>query len=408
MTNAQATEERCALRVYPWRGITLVRGEGAEVEDDQGRRYIDCVGGIGAANVGHANPEVARAVAEQARTLTACPGIFHNDQRARLMDKLVSLAPGALTRVFLCNSGAEAVEAALKLARLATGRVRVVAAVRGFHGRTMGALSATFSKKYREPFAPLIPGTSFVPFGDAGKLRAALRAEADTDGGGVAADGAEAVADGNGGVAAVLLEPVQGEGGVRPADEGYLRAVREACDEAGALMVLDEVQTGFCRTGRMFACEHYGATPDMLCLAKAVGAGVPLGAVLASDKVPHAVSLHGTTSAGSPLACAAALAAIRFMEDRDLAARARELGAFFRERFATDPLPARVRAVRQIGLMIGVELRERCRPYVDALARRGVLALPAGPTVIRLLPPLVITEEQLAQVADALTATLEP
>lgn len=379
--------------MYPWRGITLVRGEGAEVEDDQGRRFIDCVGGIGAANVGHANPEVARAVAEQARTLTACPGIFHNDQRARLMDKLVSLAPGALTRVFLCNSGAEAVEAALKLARLATGRVRVVAAVRGFHGRTMGALSATFSKKYREPFAPLVPGASFVPFGDAAKLRAALRAEADTDGGGVAA---------------VLLEPVQGEGGVRPAGEGYLWAVREACDEAGALMVLDEVQTGFCRTGRMFACEHYGATPDMLCLAKAVGAGVPLGAVLASDKVPHAVSLHGTTSAGSPLACAAALAAIRFMEDRDLASRARELGAFFRERFATDPLPARVRAVRQIGLMIGVELRERCRPYVDALARRGVLALPAGPTVIRLLPPLVITEEQLAQVADALTATLEP
>lgn len=387
---AQATEERCALRVYPWRGITLVRGDGAEVEDDQGRRYIDCVGGIGAANVGHANPEVARAVAAQARTLTACPGIFHNDQRALLMDKLVSLAPGALARVFLCNSGAEAVEAALKLARLATGRVRVVATVRGFHGRTMGALSATFSKKYREPFAPLVPGASFVPFGDEAKLRAALGAGSDADGG----------------VAAVLLEPVQGEGGVRPASEGYLRAARDACDEAGALMILDEVQTGFCRTGRMFACEHYDVAPDMLCLAKAVGAGVPLGAVLANDKVPPAISLHGTTSAGSPLACAAALAAIRFMEDRDLAARARDLGAFFRQRFA-EPWPARVRAVRQIGLMIGIELRERCRPYLDALARRGVLALPAGPGVIRLLPPLVITKEQLSRVAEALTATLE-
>ena len=376
--------------MYPWRGITLVRGEGAEVEDDQGRRYIDCVGGIGAANVGHANPEVARAVAEQARTLTACPGIFHNDQRARLMDKLVSLAPGALARVFLCNSGAEAVEAALKLARLATGRVRVVAAVRGFHGRTMGALSATFAKKYREPFEPLVPGASFVPFGDAAKLRAALGAGKGEDGD----------------VAAVLLEPVQGEGGVRPASGDYLRAAREACDEAGALLILDEVQTGFCRTGRMFACEHYDVAPDMLCLAKAVGAGVPLGAVLANDKVPPAISLHGTTSAGSPLACAAALAAIRFMEDRDLASRSRALGAFFGERFAK-PWPARVRAVRQIGLMIGVELRERCRPHLDALARRGVLALPAGAGVIRLLPPLVITEEQLARVADALTATLE-
>ena len=376
--------------MYPWRGITLVRGDGAEVEDDQGRRYIDCVGGIGAANVGHANPEVARAVAEQARTLTACPGIFHNDQRARLMDKLVSLVPGALGRVFLCNSGAEAVEAALKLARLATGRVRVVAAVRGFHGRTMGALSATFSKKYREPFAPLVPGASFVPFGDAAKLRAALGAGSGEDGD----------------VAAVLLEPVQGEGGVRPASRDYLRAARDACDEAGALLILDEVQTGFCRTGRMFACEHYDVAPDMLCLAKAVGAGVPLGAVLANDKVPPAISLHGTTSAGSPLACAAALAAVRFMEDRDLASRSRALGAFFSERFA-EPWPARVRAVRQIGLMIGVELRERCRPHLDALARRGVLALPAGAGVIRLLPPLVITEEQLARVADALTATLE-
>lgn len=388
--SARGTEERCALRVYPWRGITLVRGDGAEVEDDQGRRYIDCVGGIGAANVGHANPEVARAVAEQARTLTACPGIFHNDQRARLMDKLVSLAPGALARVFLCNSGAEAVEAALKLARLATGRVRVVAAVRGFHGRTMGALSATFATKYRKPFEPLVPGASFVPFGDAAKLRAALGAGK----------------GGDGDVAAVLLEPVQGEGGVRPASGDYLRAAREACDEAGALLILDEVQTGFCRTGRMFACEHYDVAPDMLCLAKAVGAGVPLGAVLANDKVPPAISLHGTTSAGSPLACAAALAAIRFMEDRDLASRSRGLGAFFSERFAK-PWPARVRAVRQIGLMIGVELRERCRPHLDALARRGVLALPAGAGVIRLLPPLVITEEQLARVADALTATLE-
>jgi len=388
--NARETEERCALHVYPQRGITLVRGDGAEVEDDQGRRYIDCVGGIGTANVGHANPEVARAVAEQARTLTVCPGIFHNDRRARLLEKLTSLAPDGLTRAFLCNSGAEAVEAAIKFARLATGRMRVVAAVRGFHGRTMGALSATFNKKYREPFAPLVPGVSFVPFDDAAKLRAAVLAVGEADGG----------------VAAVLLEPVQGEGGVRLPGRGYLQAVRETCDEAGALMILDEVQTGFCRTGRMFACEHYGVTPDLLCLAKAVGGGLPLGAVLANDRVPPATSLHGTTSAGSPLACAAALAAIRFMEEHDLAGRARSLGAFFRERFS-DPLPRRVRSVRQIGLMIGIELRERCRPYLDALARRGVLALPAGAAVIRLLPPLVVSEQQMAQVAEALTETLE-
>ena len=383
---AAQTEERYALQVYPARGITLVRGEGAIVEDDQGRRYIDCVAGIGVANVGHANPAVAAAVAEQAGRLTVCPGIFGNDQRAALMEKLVSIAPPGLERAFLCNSGAEAVEAALKFARAATGRAMVVSAMRSFHGRTMGALSATFKEAYRRPFAPLVPGFSFVPFNNIAKLRDAVSED----------------------TAAVLLEPVQGEGGVRPADEGYLKAVRRICDETGALLVFDEVQTGFCRTGRMFACERHGVAPDMLCLAKAIAGGVPLGAVLAGDRVPSMPGRHGTTSAGSPLACAAALAAIRFMEQEGLAERAETLGAWLRERLAEMPGPgrARVRAVRQAGLMIGVELRERCRPYLTLLAERGVLALSAGPTVIRLLPPLVVTKEQLAQVARALAEVL--
>ena len=383
---AQA-EERYGLQVYPARGITLVRGRGATVEDDRGRRYVDCVSGIGVANVGHANPVVAEAVAEQARKLVSCPGIFGNDQRAALMEKLVSIAPSGLERAFLCNSGAEAVEAALKFARAATGRAMVVSAMRGFHGRTMGALSATYKDAYRRPFAPLVPGFSFVPFDNVGKMREAVSDE----------------------TAAVVLEPVQGEGGVRPASEGYLRAVRRICDEAGAMLVFDEVQTGFCRTGRMFACERHGVVPDLMCLAKAIAGGVPLGAVLAGDQVPAMVGKHGTTSAGSPLACAAALAAIGFMEQEALAERAEALGAWFRERLTEvlAPRRARVRAVRQVGLMIGVELRERCRPYLDRLAERGVLALPAGPTVIRLLPPLVVAKEELAQVAAALAEVLE-
>ena len=380
---ARDIERRWALEVFPKRDITLVRGRGAEVWDDRGRRYIDCVGGIGVANVGHANEAVAEAVAAQARTLVACPGIFYNDARARLLQKLASIAPEGLERGFLCNSGAESVEAAIKFARLTTGRTGVVSAMRGFHGRTLGALSATYKKEYREDFEPLVPGFSFVPFNDPAKLRAAVGED----------------------TAAVLIEPVQGEGGVRPATGAYLRAARDVCDERGALLVFDEIQTGFCRTGRMFACEHHGVTPDMLCLAKAIAGGVPTGAVLAHDRIRPHPGRHGTTFGGNPLAAAAALAAIAFMQENGLAERAAALGARFRERLERR-LPKRVRALRQLGLMIGVQLRGRCRPHIDALAEAGVLTLPAGTTVIRLLPPLVITEAQIDEVLEVLARVL--
>lgn len=381
--DAQATERAYGLEVYPKRDLTVVRGRGAEVWGDNGRRYIDCVAGIGVASVGHANAAVAAAVAEQARTLVTCPGIFYNDTRARLLEKLAEVAPNGLSRAFLCNSGTEAIEAAFKFARIVTGRVGVVSTMRGFHGRTLGALSATHRKEYRERFKPLVPGFSFVPFNNVDKLRAAV---------------SEATA-------AVVIEPIQGEGGIRPANAEFLHAAREACDEAGALLIFDEIQTGFCRTGRMFACEHYEVTPDILCLAKAMGGGVPIGAVLAVDRVSPPVGKHGTTFGGNPLACAAALAAIRFMEDERLAERAARLGTRFRTRFERN-WPARVRALRQVGLMIGVELRERCVPYLKALMERGVLALPAGKTVIRVLPPLVISEEQIDEVVDTLVDVL--
>ena len=381
--NVRETEREYALEVFPKREIAVVRGEGACVWDDEGRRYIDCVAGIGVASIGHANPAVAEALAEQARVLVSCPGIFYNDVRARLLAELVSIAPEGLTRAFLCNSGAEAVEAAIKFARLATGRAGVVSAMRGFHGRTLGALSATHKKQYREPFEPLVPGFSFVPFNHVEKLRAAVGDD----------------------TAAVIIEPVQGEGGVRPASQDYLSAARRICDEAGAVLVFDEIQTGFCRTGRMFAGDRYGVAPDVLCLAKAIAGGVPLGAVLAHERLQPPPGRHGTTFGGNPLACAAALAAIRFMRDERLDERAEALGTRFSERFARHR-PGRVRAVRQVGLMIGVELRERCRPYLGLLTERGVLALPAGATVIRLLPPLVITEAQIDEVADTLTEVL--
>ena len=381
--SARELERQFGLEVYPKRDITVVKGRGAEVWDDRGRRYLDCVAGIGVASVGHANPAVADALAEQARTLVTCPGIFYNDVRAALLAKLAAIAPGSLSRGFLCNSGAESVEAAIKFARLTTGRTEIVSAMRGFHGRTLGALSATHKEAYRDAFRPLVPGFSFVPFNNPDKLRGAVGED----------------------TAAVLIEPVQGEGGIRPATAEFLRTARDICDETGALLVFDEIQTGFCRTGRMFACEHHGVVPDMLCLAKAIAGGVPLGAVLADDRVEVPPGKHGTTYGGNPLACAAALAAIGFMEDEGLAERAEVLGARFRERFEA-AMPDRVRAVRQAGLMIGVELKERVRPHIEALGAAGVLTLPAGTTVIRVLPPLVITEAQIEEVVEVMLRVL--
>ncbi len=377
----QALEERYSLKVYPTRGISLTRGQGAVVWDDQGREYLDCAAGIGVANIGHANPAVAKALAHQAKTLTTCPGMFFNDQRSRLMETLVNLTPAGLQRVFFCNSGSESIEAAIKLARRTTGRFGLVAAMRGFHGRTLGALSATF--KYRDAFEPLLDGCTFVPFNDRARLAAAVTDD----------------------TAAVLLEPIQGEGGVRPATADYLATARRLCDERGALLIIDEVQTGFCRTGHFFACAAFDLTPDLLCLAKGIAGGMPMGAVLCSARVAAGVGVHGSTFGGNPLACAAANAAIAFMQQHDLATQARDKGAYFKAQFGA-PLPQRVRELRQIGLMIGIELKEKATPHLQTLLQQGVIALPAGPTVIRLLPPLVITEAQLSVVVNALQQTL--
>ena len=374
-------EKRFGFEVYPKRDVTLVRGEGATVWDDTGKSYIDCTAGVGVANVGHANSRVAKAIAVQAQTLVTCAGIFYNDVRARLLEKLVDISPASLTRAFLCNSGTECMEAAIKFARFASGKSEFVCAMRGFHGRTMGSLSATF--KYRDQFEPLLPGFSFVPFNNIEKLRNAVGES----------------------TAAVVLEPVQGEGGVRPADPEYMRAVQALCAERNILLVVDEIQTGMCRTGAMFACDHFDIRPDILCLAKALGGGVPMGAVLVSDRIVPAVGMHGSTFGGNPLACAAALATIDYMEEHDLDVHAREMGDYFTERFCADR-PARVRDVRQTGLMIGIELREKATPFLVALMDEGVLALSAGATVIRLLPPLTITREEMETVIGRLLAVL--
>lgn len=370
--------------VYSKRPLTIVRGAGARVWDDADNMYIDCVGGQGAANLGHCHPAVVAAVQQQAAQLLSCPEIFYNDQRAQLLQRLVELAPAGIERAFLCNSGTEAVEAAYKFARAATGRPAVISAKRSFHGRTMGALSLTGQDKYREPFEPLLAGITHVTYNDLDALDAALTSQ----------------------TAAVILEVVQGEGGVRPADPQYLLAAQRLCHDRGALLIIDEVQTGIGRTGRIFACEHSGVQPDLLCIAKSLAGGLPIGAVLIGSRVGALdTGLHGSTFGGNPLACAAALAALHALQAEQLPQRAERLGTALMLSLRSANLPG-VREVRGLGLLIGLELKAKVTPVLQALQARGVLALPAGNTVLRLLPPLVISEEDLECVQHAISEAL--
>ena len=379
----KSLEDQYTSGVYTKRPVAIVRGLGAHLWDADGKEYIDCAGGQGTANLGHANPAVAKAIADQAQVLISCPEMFYNDRRAALEEKLVSLT--GMGRVFLCNSGAEAVEAALKFARLLTGRTEIVATMRGFHGRTMGALSATWEKKYREPFEPLIPGFSHIPYNDLSALDAAVTDQ----------------------TAAIILEVVQGEGGVRPGDPAFLRLAQDLCRQRGALLIIDEVQTGFGRTGKLFAYQHYGLEPDLLCLAKSIAGGLPMGAALIHPRLgalPQQV--HGSTFGGNPLACAASLAGLAYIEENHLPERAAELGEWFKGALERIESPL-IREVRGLGLMVGIELKQKVTPYLQELMAQGVMALPAGLTVMRFLPPLVISKEDLATVVEKVTAVLE-
>jgi LysW-gamma-L-lysine/LysW-L-ornithine aminotransferase len=376
-------QARHELDVYGKGGVTLVGGSGATVVDADGRRYLDCVGGHGALALGHRHPALEAALTDQASRIWMVPGSFGSPPRTRFLERLHEALPPELDRTFLSNSGTEAVEAALKIARAATGRSDLVAAVRGFHGRTMGALSVTFEPHFRQPFEPLLGPVRRVPFNKT-----------------------EALADVvDGAVAAVILEPVQGEGGVHIADADFLREARALCDEHGALLVFDEVQTGFGRTGRLFAFEHSGVVPDVLCLAKSVAGGLPLGATVVRRGIDLGLGTHGSTFGGNPIACAVGRATLDVLLDGDLLERAERIGAAICAPLLAD-MPDVVREVRRLGAMIGVQTKLPARPYVAALQERGVFALTAGRTVLRLLPPLVMTDEEARRVGEALAEAL--
>jgi LysW-gamma-L-lysine/LysW-L-ornithine aminotransferase len=383
-----AIEERILGGTTARRGDTVfVRGEGCWLIDSDRRRYLDLAAAQGVAMLGHCHPRVSDAIARQAHTLTLCPNYLYNDVRAAFAEALVAVLPPHLPHAFLANSGGEAVDGALKFARLVTRRPSFVSTTKGFHGRTMGALSVTWEPKYREGFLPLLDA-QHVPFNNVAVLDHAI---GDT-------------------TAAVIVEPVQGESGVNVGSPEFLQAAERLCRDRGALLILDEIQTGFGRTGRWFGFEHAGIEPDIVCMAKGLGGGFPMGALAYTTAVRDALypGAHGSTFGGSPLACAAGVAALLVYRDEDLIPRSARLGEMMLSalRSALDEVTV-VRDVRGLGLMLAVELRTKVAPVLKTLmVEHGVIALPAGPTILRLLPPLVISEAEIDLGVRAIAQTL--
>ena len=381
-------EEKLMANVYAKRSLVLTRGKGALVWDINGKEYVDCTGSYGVCVVGHSHPKVVDAVRRQAETLISCHSSFYNDVRSELLLKITQITPKVLSKVFLANSGAEAVECAIKVARKFSGKPEIIAMMGAFHGKTMGALSATWDKKYREPFKPLVPEFKHVPPNNPEKVMEAITEK----------------------TAAILVEPIRGEGGIRIPPKDFLSGLREICDETGVLLIFDEVQTGFGRTGKFFAFEHWNVVPDILCLAKSVAGGLPLGVTIAKEDVMSSLKVgeHSTTFGGNPLVCAAACAAIDVLVEEKLPERAATLGRYFKEKL--EDLQARhrvVREVRGLGLMIGMEFRFDVLNIILKSMERGVLVLDAGRNILRFLPPLVIKREHINRVITVLDTVME-
>ncbi len=368
------------------RPVSIVKGKGALLWDSEGKKYLDFGASYGTANVGHCNDNVVKAIESQAPELIHVYSNFYNSVRAKLMKKLASLFSEKLNKVYLCNSGAESVEAALKFARAATGKKKIIACMRAFHGRTFGSVSATHNPDYREAFKPLVPEFTHVPFNNIEKLKETI----------------------NDDTAAFIVEPIQGEAGFILPDENYLKNVQKICREKNILLIVDEIQTGFGRTGKMFGFEHYGIEPDIVCVSKSLGGGYPIGATITTEKITGKVpkKSHSSTFGGNPLGSAAALAAVEFMLEKNLPEQAQKKGEYFLKKLKQIN-SSKIRQVRGKGLMVAVELKERAGPYISALMEKGILVIPSGKTVIRFLPPLIITEKQIDEAVEKLEKVLK-
>ena len=388
MSRTRELEEAFGAPAFKKLPLTIVRGKGSVVWDAEGKEYIDFMTGIGVALVGHSNDAVVKAINEQAARLITCHGTFYNDARAGFMERLVRVAPRGLAKALLTNSGTESVEAAIKLARRRTGRKKIVSMKGGFHGKTYGSLSATWNKKYRDPFGPLLDGFEFAEYGD--PLSLARLVDGDT--------------------AAVLAEPIQGESGIIVPPRDYFREARETCDQKGALLIFDEIQSGLGRTGKMWASEHWGVVPDIMTVSKGLGGGLPIGAALATDEVAGSLKggEHTSTFAGNPLSCAAASAALDYITKNDLPRQAQEKGEKMKAGLSRILSAHRLaKEVRGLGLMLALQTRVDILSQLLSAEAKGVIFGYSGRDTFRFLPPLVIEETQVSKGLEVLERVID-
>ena len=380
-------EDRYLAALYQRFPVNIAKGKGTKVWDTAGKEYIDCMGGYGVALVGHCNDRVVDALKRQAEILITAHMSTYNDTRLRFMEKIASVAPPSLNKIFFANSGAESVEAALKFARKYSGRHGVIAMNGGYHGKTFGALSVTYSEKYRKSFMPLLDGVKFVPYSDPSML--------------------EDIIDDT--IGSVILEPIQGETGIIVPPDDLLPRIREICDRHNLVLIFDEIQSGLGRTGKMWAGQNWNTTPDIMCLAKGIAGGIPMGLVLAKQEIMDSMKLgeHSSTFGGSPLACAAGIATMEALIDDKLVENAAQMGLRFREGLSRLKEKHKIiREVRGIGMMIGVELRFDVKDILFDGIRRGLLLLYSGRNILRLLPPLVMNEVTISRVVDIMDIIL--
>lgn len=377
------TEDDFLGNLYQRFPVTVERGRGAHIWDINNKEYIDLMGGYGVALVGHCNQRVVEAIKKQLDKIITVHTSLYNKTREEFLENLIRVAPKGLSQVHLGNSGAEAVEAAIKFARKFTGKSGMVAMNGSYHGKSMGALSLTFNPKYRKSFMPLVEKVNFASFGDIDALK-------------------EKIDDNTG---FVILEPIQGESGINVAPDGFLQDVRKICDERGILLIFDEIQAGLGRTGKMWACEHWNTTPDIMCLAKGLAGGIPISATLVKPEILAAMSKgeHSSTFGGNPISCAAGIATLQALTQDGLIQNAEKIGKKFKE--GLDRLKEKhsiIREVRGKGLMIGVEMKYEVRDILMDGISEGVLLLYSGRNILRFLPPLVITEDDIAKVLNIL------
>ncbi|TFG06127.1 MAG: aspartate aminotransferase family protein [Promethearchaeota archaeon] len=374
-------------KLFSKRKFVATKGKGAILYDEKGNEYIDCVAGHAVLNIGHSHPKYIEAVKKQLDNLVMVPPGFPVEERAKILKKLADITPKSLTQSFLCNSGTESIETALKIVLAANrdnNKPEVIAFKRDFHGRTLGSLAMTHHMKYRKPFLPwLSKNVKFASHGDIDSVKELV----------------------NDNTVAIFCELIQGEGGIHPVPDEFPKELRELCDEKDLILVIDEVQTGFGRTGKMFAFEHYDITPDILCLAKAIAGGLPMGATVASEELYDKFldGEHGTTYGGNPIACAAANAVIEIIQEENLVENSAKQGA--KMLASLNKLEGEadiIRTVRGKGLMIGIEYRTKVRDLINKAEELRVLMLNAGLTVIRLLPPLLINDNQVNKVLEVI------